>query len=422
MLRRLFVLAALSLACVSAQAGDLAAGPFKVAESKILNVAFKGKPLVSGDSASYLPDLTVAEKLVTGQSEQATTLNLIRKDSDKLQLRREVALFKDGHMELTVRMRLFPYSNDPERTSFNYEFRVPAEALDNATYKAVRDRVFRIKRIEGTLRADQKNGMIISQCRFLALQTKYGDFVMDFDPYGVIAMGDYMKYGGPTGVWNVIKSGSDFVFAFGMTARAHGSIATGKMLLYEGPFDYDVKHPHQKWQYNGPTPAMYQYTFGTTADIEGFVKADTLAYDRDRGFGWLNGKGLKRIQSDAPDIIANCVVSESADEFRMDVTPGYYVATVRIGCNGQAVGPVTIAMNGEAKARDVRVAADDTKTLIFSGHVSAKDGQLRLQFSGAPWAVRSLVVHPVIYDNEDFTFSRGLWVADGLFTPNLRIH
>ena len=241
MLRTLSILAA--LVCATVQAGELATGPFKVAESKTLNVTFKERQLIARDAASYLPDLNAAETLIAGQTEQAATLNLIRKDSDQLHLRREVALFKDGHLELTVRMRLFPYSNDPKRTSFSYEFRVPAERLDDAKYKAVWDRISRTKRIEGTFKANQKNGRVISGCRFLAIQTKYGDFVMDFDPYGVIAMGDYMKYGGPTGVWSVDKNGSDFVFSFGMTARDHGSIATGKMLLYEGAFDYDAQTP-----------------------------------------------------------------------------------------------------------------------------------------------------------------------------------
>ena len=45
-------------------------------------------------------------------------------------------------------------------------------------------------------------------------------------------------------------------------------------------------------------------------------------------------------------------------------------------------------------------------------------GPLEIGFHGVEgWTVSSIALQPLLYQNEDFVFDRGLWNVDGVFTP-----
>ena len=417
---------ALGLPHALSQAADASAitnGVFAVHPSKALHVTYKGKVLIEKDEINYLTDFDAAELPLTRTTGDATVLNVVQTSHDTVQFRKEVALHKDGHLELTVKMRLFPYKNTPDKKSIAYSFMIPAQALDRATYTARVDRASRAKTVKGAFSADARDGSLTAaKCRFIAFETEQLKLVVDCNPYGVTSLQDYCMYGDPVGSWSVAKQGNYVVFSFGSTARSHGGIFCSKVLLYEGTYDYDKKHPYKKWTYRGVTPAMAQFTFGTAADTKGFDKADCLPYSPVRGWGWKDAAGLQTVRSESPDVIDNCVAAAdgAARTFLLDVTPGQYLATIRVGHNTQAIGPFSVSLNGECLAKDVRVPAGHTKTLLLSTYVRRPDGQLKVRLEGpGPWAIRSLVVQAVIYQNEDYTFDRGLWLVDGLFSPQI---
>ena len=337
--------------------------------------------------------------------------------------RKEVALHEDGRMELTVRMRLFPCVNQPDKPSVAYLFMVPAKLLDGTQFKALTGRSYGPKLVEGAFSADRKDGNLFGAgCRFIAFKSDRIQLVIDCNPYGLISESDYCCYGTPVGEWSVVKKGDSVLFSFGYPAVTYGGVFAGKVIFYTGEYDYPAKHFYQTWSYNGPTPALAQFTFGDRAQTKAFEKADCAAYDAKKGWGWENPAGLEALETESPDIVANCVSAADGKErtFLLDVTPGRYMVTVRAGHNTKEIGPFDIRLNGKPCAQGAHVEAGQTKTFVLAGPMRANDRQLRISFEGSgPWAVRSIVVQPIIYSNEDFTFDRGLWTADGLFSPEI---
>lgn len=409
--------------CGITGAGEMTNGVFTVSGNKTLHVRCRDDVLIEKDGINYLDSLEGAAEIVTGKKGKVPVLNVIQRGHDAVQFRKEVALHENGRLELTVSMRIFPYKNTPDKKSITYSFMVPAKALDGARFKAVTGRIYGPKVVEGVFSAGRRDGNIPgTRCRYIAFESEKAQLVFDCDPYGLLSRGDYCRYGEPVGAWSVVKKGEHVVFSFGQSARFYGGIFAGKILIYEGTYDWEKKHPYQKWSYHGATPAMALFTFGTAAETKGFAKADCAAYSAEKKWGWKEPSGLAMVQGDSPDVIANCVCAADgrANTFLLDVTPGYYMVTVRVGHNTKEIGPFNILLNGECCAKDVRVPLGETETIILSRYVRSPERQLKIGFKGsAPWAVRSIVVQAIIYQNEDYTFDRGTWVADGLFSPEI---
>ena len=214
-------------------AGELTNGVFSVARSKSLQVSHKGVPLIDGDAINYVADMSEADEVVARRVGKIETLNVMLKDDDTARFRKEVALHADGRLELTVRMRLMPYKNKLDMDTITYTFRVPAMALDKTRLKALTGRVYRTKEVEGSFRAGRADGELVKGgARFIAFERDGLALVFDCDPYGLVAMGDYCRYGDPTGKWTVAKKGDHVEFSFGQRARFYGGLFAGKVLIY----------------------------------------------------------------------------------------------------------------------------------------------------------------------------------------------
>lgn len=407
----------------AADAGGITNGVFNVQESKTLQTRYQGNVLIEGDAINYLDSLEGADEVVVGTKGKTSLLNVIQRRPGAVQFRKEVALHEDGRMELTVRMRLFPYTNTPDKQSITYSFRVPAKLLDGTHFKAFTGRGNKPEIVEGDFSATRSNGNLVNKgCHFIAFKGDKLRLVIDCNPGGLITRGNYCRYGEPVGVWGVSKQGDAVVFSFGSAATAYGGIFSGKAMFYTGEYDFAAKHFYQNWSYTGATPALAQFTFGTRAETKGFEKADAIVYGAGTKWGWEDSSGLELLQTPSPDVIENCLWATDGKPrtFQLDVTPGYYMVTVRAGHNTKDIGPFSIRLNGKLCVQDTRIQAGKTQTLFLSGKTGSPDGQLRITFGGAgPWAVRSIVVQPIVYHNEDFTFDRSMWMADGLFSPEI---
>jgi len=410
------------LACAAVRAAPLSNGVFTVRDDPTLQVSLRDTVLIADDGINYV-DGAAPAAVQTARSADADVLNVIQEAGDTVLFRKEVALHRDGRLELTVRLRLLPYRNAPDKPEIAYAFRVPLRLLDGAAYTARIDRAHSARTVTGTVAAAAADGALTpAKCRLIAFRKGDQAIVFDANPYGVLSLQDYCMYGDPVGTWTVTKQGDWLVFSFGQSARFYGGIFTAKLILYEGPFDYEQKHPYGHWSYNGPTPASRQFTFGTAAATEGFVKADGNAYTAAQGWGWRDAAGLQAVTTASPAILDNAVTQThgSRREFLVDVTPGVYLLTLRLGHPALPLGPFRVTLNGTEVTPGVTLQAGQTRELLLTHRLDAPDRQLALGFAGSgAWAVQSLVVHPVIAANQDFALDRSLWVAPGLFDPDV---
>jgi len=415
-----------ALACgvlgAAAQEASLSNGPFAVRVAAGLEVRLRGEVLIADDAMTYGEDGREG-RVQAGREGTTAVLNVLDDGGESLQYRKEVALHEDGRLELTVRMRLLPYRQVAEQPVIGYSFRVPLSRLAGATFTARTGRAKSAAPATGTLTAATPDGSLTAgKCRFIAFERDGLRVVFDANPHGVLSKQDYSMYGEPVGSWNVEKQGDWVVFSFGATAWSYGGIFTSKMILYEGADDYDAKHPYDQWNYHGPTPAAAQFTFGTAAEIEGFHRADDRVYSAAQGWGWRRADGLEVFRVPSPGILDNAVAGRSgtAGEFLVDVHPGVWLLTLRLGHPSQAVGPFAVSLNGTPVLPAVSLSAGETREVSLSHYVRAPERQLVIGLSGpGSWAVHSLIVHPVIYDNQDFALDRGLWVVPGLFDPDV---
>ena len=407
--------------CGRAAAVELAAGPFQVRASKELHVAYRDRTLIERDSLAGLESMVNAESIHAGKKGNIVALNVIRQRHETLSFRKEVALHKNGTLELTIKADYESYTNTPR----GYSLSIPLSVLDRATFKALTGRSYATEVVEGRIAADMPDGSITSagggqsfRVRFIAFKSDTLQLVFDLNPYGMTQMyTDYPFSGEPMATAAVEKSGDSLVFtSFGGPAREFGGLYCAKILLYEGEYDYDEKHPYRTWHFRGGPSPVAHFAFGTAEPPKGIIAAGLDLYSKTREYGWQTPtQSVKLVKVHAKNIFANCVFSPGGrgNTFVADARPGVYIATLQAGHPERDVGPFDIAVNGERVARGVEVSAGDTRPVIVSTYLRTPGKQLRFRFSSEKsWAISSLGLQVLIHQNEDYVFDRKLWVVD----------
>lgn len=402
----------LSVACSTIASGAVnegdncvKAGRLTVVKGSALNVRIDDEAVIVNERMPYahLTDTnqTVVQCAVIGDTQ---VLNVHNLTDPRFKYRREVALHPDGSIELTSRMRLAPYTH--AAPSIAYEFSVPISLLAGATFKAWVGKSAATKAETGAA------GQALSGIRYIAFSGGKKDLVFDFNPYGVTDWQDYTKWGFPTGCWSMSSNGKFITFAYGRSATFFGGTVAGKVIIREGAWDYDARHPYDTFSYHGSTPPRKRYVFGTLA--EGLVPADTQTYTPDRTWGWEKTDGLTLVDGEGRSVLDHCAFSPSGagNAFLIDVPPGYYVVTARF-CHPKAdTGPFDVVLNGTptAEGRAITLRKQEPRTLLLQAY--AKEGKLRVAFSGANgWCINSLAVQTLIYRNEDYFLSRKMWLT-----------
>jgi hypothetical protein len=410
-------LALFAFAAAAAPA-QLANAVFEVREQAALEGAFRGVPFLAGDEFNLgAGGVALKPSVHAGTKGNVRAINVLATGSGDVRWRREVALHPDGSLEVTARMQVLPWQETPGRV-VTWSLKVSAKALDGARYRALVAKTSAAppQAQEGRVSAAGPDAVLASQCRYVAFSGERLKCTFDLDPYGVLAMQHFTKYGGPIGSWTVRKQGEHVVFSFAGNARFCGGVYTGKLRVWEGERAYRDLHPYEEWSYVGATPAQAQYSFGTPAGhLRGFTKADALPFADDKGWGWEKAEGLEVVSPEPADVAANCVAGASPAAFKFRVPrPGHYVVTVRAGHAKLDLGPFGVGLNGRSAAAGVRVKAGETRTLPLAAVAEGASPSISVGFSGGPWAVRTVVVQPLAYENEDFSIARGMWVVDTL--------
>lgn len=406
-------------------AGEISNNVFTVKESKVLSVSEDNKTLIEKDDINYFASLNIAEDLTTARNEKTSVVNLIHKNDKNLQFRREVALHQDGHLELTMKMRFFPFTDNSAPKSVSYSFLIPLETLDGMKFKAAVGRASEWKWEEGSINSKMPDGVISSQCRYMILQNETKGYTLDFNPNGPGGSVKWSMYGQAAGYWEVAKKGKYLKCSLNNVFKYYGGLFSGKMLIYKGICDFAQKHALTHWDLisiDAKDIKTYQFMFGAKAKKKGFTSADREVYSPERKWGWKDSKNLKILKTDNPDIINNCVFSPDGreDEFVVDIDPGIYLLSIRCGHNIQKIGPFNISLNGRTAHENLEIPPGKTETVNVAEYVRAPETKLRIGFSGKNiWSVRSIIIQTLIYQNEDYRIDRDFWVMNKLFSPDI---
>ncbi len=405
------VVAALMLALCS----QLLAGPLSLAETAELRLDYAGAPLIARDSLTANDGWESADQVVVSPTAAGRAVNVYRMTSDTLDYRKEASV-RDDIFELTVRFRLYAYRNEG-LNGIAYSFYIPAQRLDGASFKALTgDKPYASSEVvSGTLKADQQDGTIAGQLRYLALTGPCGGIVMDFVPKGRSV---YPSWSGTEemvgGAWSLTKQGDFFVFSVGMSTPWYGGMKTAKVLIYEGEYNYDEVHPQQDdWQYVAVPETTAALAFYEPAP-EGFQSMALQPYSPSRKHGWVQKTELAQ----APAILGGMVTGKRGT-LRVETLPGYYLATVRFGAE-QPLGPFSLAANEEAVGSDLHAEAGKVESVTWP--VRLRDGKLELGFNAEKaFGISALILQRFLTEYEDYAFDRGMWLIRDIPTPDKEV-
>ncbi len=387
------------------------AGGFSIAPTAELHLDVNDEAFIVRDSLDHNDGWDSADDMVINDDDGGTVVNVYRMSSDTVDYRKEASVRGDV-FELTVRSRLYPYNKSIEGVA--YSFYVPAERLDGASFRAVTgSKPYNPREpLSGTLKADQPDGAVAGELRYMALSGSCGDLVMDFVPSGRSVYPSWdatenMVGGG----WSVSKQGDHFVFSFGMSARWYGGIKTGKMLIYEGQYNYDEVHPDQdEWDYVAVPQTTTALAFHEPAP-EGFQSLGMEPYLPARKAGWTQKTELAQ----APAILGGMVTGRRGS-LRVTTLPGHYLATVRFGA-GQPLGPFSLTANGVSVGTALRSEPGKVESVTWP--IRLRDGTLELAFGGDDrFGISALILQRFLTEHEDYAFDRGMWLIDGIPTPD----
>ena len=92
---------------------------FTIKESNVLSVTEGNKNFIEKDEIDYFDSLNIAEELRKDVNGKTSSINVIHKNDENLQFRKEVTLHDEGHLELTVKMKVFPFTDNTALSPFS---------------------------------------------------------------------------------------------------------------------------------------------------------------------------------------------------------------------------------------------------------------------------------------------------------------
>ncbi len=405
-----------------------AAKIFTVNNAKNMNVTYRGKILIERDEIVGLENMAATQLIGPEKVGSSSVINLIQNNTPIVNFRKEVVKHSNGILELTIKANYESYT-DAKR---GYSFYVPIDFLEGASYKAVMAKSGP-NFANGIISKNMKEGSFTKypSIRYISFKKKDMQLVFDLNPRGMLCYPSTHYHGELVPWGEVEKCGKYLKFSFfPYPSRSYGTLNVAKILIYEGEFDYEAKHPFYSWSYGtGIYPSQF-FTFGTKVIPDGIypypdvkslscdvIKGDTKPFDKTSKFGWKrNTKQLIATKSDNADIFKNCVSvkGDISNTFQIVIQPGLFITTVNVGNPERDSGPFSIAINGEVKEKNISIPAGQNRQFILSKYLE-DDTILKVTFSGYDWAVNSIAVQPVIYSYEDFNIKRKLWVKQNLY-------
>jgi hypothetical protein len=138
-----------------------------------------------------------------------------------------------------------------------------------------------------------------------------------------------------------------------------------------------------------------KFDFGTESSPveEGYTKVTpSIVYSAEKGYGWVNPKGLDSRDRGGPDNLRrDLVFSSFPNTFRVDLSKGAYKGTLILGDNDYAHDLTQVFVNGE-----LIETVDTNKGEFAEVSFEFQDGlELMLNDAGGPnihWVVNALTI------------------------------
>jgi|GEM_PF-3150512 len=436
------VLASVFLSATTSQAQEK---PFVVSAEKNFSLTWRGRTIIAEDELAAIPanPLKNPEGYRSEQCGSQTIHNTWKVANPRRELtyRREVA--SDGNsVELTTQFRVPAYYFDdkPKDLQSFYLLRIPLKVLDGLQYEAVVRRASRISTVKGTIKAGIAPD-ISGQTLFITFTDPAGHSLsFDFGPSGVTSFDRNTSATALPESWWSNGDKNELRFSVGRlqaTTYPYNGVYNGKVRIDESSFSqFRQRHAHHMYNYYMELPPLRQLQFGSgqvqtewLAVDEGnmpeqkalqrprdnWIAAANRAYTKANGFGWKDISGIA-LEGDASRGVLHARAKGNAPRsFIIDVPqPGIYIFTVRTAAGQSAVGPFEISAAGQSAVTNTSVAPGEVKTFNFARNLPP--GPVEIDFSG-DWAVSTIAVQILIHQDEDFTFTRGLWLAQDVPTP-----
>lgn len=331
---------------------------------------------------------------------------------------REVAARGD-EAEVTMACRLPPRRMPDGFGAVRYLLYFPVQTLAGAEYKAFAGAYKNPDpRRSGKFTGKEPEGEVfLKHLRTIAVKVPGAAFTLDFDWSGPSGLFETETAMGQTG--HVRREGDRYVFAVEFIHVRNGGDFFCKAIFRKGFIDPESLHPVRSAIYfiPPPTTARVQFTAGEPAGsfsqwqhfghgyATEFAPWGTGRWNPNAGMGWVSLPPLAKLHtaaSDSPDgpLFGGGVSSSGSGTFRLAHRNAGVIVSVMLAPSGQ---PVRLRVNNG----EWRETNGGRRTELFP--VSVSDGAVTLEIDGPAWTLSGLSVQPLVYDTEDYVFSRNYW-------------
>ena len=236
--------------------------------------------------------------------------------------------------------------------------------------------------------------------------------ILDFNPIGPTDYCMMYKVGVIKGQWSVHVKKNQIRLAAGSELYQYGGLTGAKIVIREGVnSDYDKLHSMRTYVYNQHLFPNRLYCFGAQK-FGKIYTAGNQKFDAKKQFGWTDSAALPAARIGSPEGAYYAhVYGEGKRTFKISgLTNGFYVANVGAGNYSGADNKFNVIVNGEKIASEISVKP--RTAWIGSKTFHVQNGTVEFTLDGK-YILSVIALQPVLFDSEDYSIKRGLWVTDG---------
>lgn len=241
--------------------------------------------------------------------------------------------------------------------------------------------------------------------------------ILDFNPIGPTDYCMMYKVGVIKGQWGVHVKNNQIKLYSGSELYKYGGLTGAKIVIREGVnSDYDKLHSMRTYVYNQHLFPNRLYCFGAKKFGKAYTDGNKK-FDSKKNFGWVDSSDVPagRIGSPEGAYYAH-VYGQGKRTFKISgLINGFYVANVGAGNYPGNDNKFDVTINGEKIASAVSVKP--RTAWIGSKTFHVQNGTVEVTLEGN-YILSTIALQPVLFDSEDYSFKRGLWVTDG-YEPSI---
>ena len=397
----------------------LVAQPFRIQDDPQggFRILYRGETLVSEIATSVCSDaVPLKSKTARVAQPDGGVAYQVWCEEEGFRFRTEIAVNGAGtQVEITFLTEAPAYHAEVKLSKW-LRLTLPFAPWEGAAFEGLVGRATAETRRDGVLSAQTPEGRLLSSdWRFLTLRKGDRRLLFDFNPVGP---GDFISiysFGAVKGLWSVQRFGGNLRFIGGSVLPEYGGLTGAKVRIREGGMeDYDDLHALRKFMYTDTLPAQRQFSFGAKVHGKQYTAAGTDAFDAARGHGWMAPRGLRATASTSPGALYSSVQGTDGTFRIAGLKPGVWLVTLGVGNQDGQDGAFALTCGGR-RLGDIPLKAG--QATVATVPVWVDGDRLDLGFAGA-FRLSTLSIQRLLAKAEDFSFRRGLWVADG-FEPSV---